>query len=101
MTLEREPIAPGAFVAELVHEWAHRFSQEGAVVDVRSSRDDAPTFSGDKPLLKRVFSNLMQNALTHSGKSITLRISVRGEDGGVLFGVRRQRRRESPRSFTS
>ncbi len=49
--------------------------------------DDAPTFDADKPLLKRVFSNLLQNALTHSSRSAELRLSARGEGDGILFGV--------------
>ncbi len=86
LILEREPLAPGAFIAELVHEWHVRFTQEEAIVTTSVS-DDAPTFEGDKPLLKRVFSNLVQNALTHSGRSIELRLTVRGAEDGVLFGV--------------
>ncbi len=86
IVLETEPVAPGAFVAELVHEWQVRFTQENAVV-VTAVADDAPTFEGDKPLLKRVFSNLVQNALTHSGRSIELKITARGAEDGILFGV--------------
>ena len=86
LTLETRPLAPGAFVAELLHEWHVRFTQEGAVVESNVA-DDAPAFEADKPLLKRVFSNLLQNALTHSGRSIEMRVTVRASDGGVLFGV--------------
>lgn len=86
MVLETQQLAPGAFVAELIHEWSVRFTQEGAVIATAIS-DDAPTFNGDKPLLKRVFSNLVQNALTHSGRSIALNITARGAEDGVLFGV--------------
>ena len=86
LTLETRPLAPGAFVAELLHEWHVRFTQEGAVVE-SSVADDAPAFEADKPLLKRVFSNLLQNALTHSGRSIEMRVTVRASDGGVLFAV--------------
>lgn len=86
VNLEVQPIAPGAFVAELVHEWNVRFVQEGASV-TSSVSEDAPTFEADKPLLKRVFSNLIQNALTHSGRAIELRITARGSEDGILFGV--------------
>ncbi|MGH7718536.1 MAG: response regulator, partial [Gemmatimonadaceae bacterium] len=59
------PIAPGALVAEVVHEWDVRFQQERArvLVDVH---DDAPVFHADKGMIKRVLSNLIQNALTHT-----------------------------------
>ena len=80
------PIKPGALVAELLQEWTMRFQQEQTrtTVDVAA---DAPAFAGDRALLKRVFSNLLQNALTHSARAIELRISVRAEQGGVLFTV--------------
>lgn len=86
MSLDTEPLAPGAFVAELLHEWHVRFVQDGAEVAVEVA-DDAPTFDADKALLKRVFSNLIQNALTHSGRSIRMKITARGAEDGVLFGV--------------
>jgi signal transduction histidine kinase len=84
--LNTEAIAPGAFIAELLHEWNVRFTQEHASI-VTIVSEDAATFEADKPLLKRVFSNILQNALTHSGKSIELEISVRGEGEGLLFGI--------------
>jgi len=86
IVLDRVSIAPGAFIAEVLHEWHVRFTQEGATV-VTVVAEDAPTFDADKPLLKRVFSNILQNALTHSGRAIELKITVRGEADGLLFGV--------------
>jgi len=86
LALERAPIAPGAFLAELVHEWEVRLAQEGATVEVTVA-DDAPIFLADKALLKRVFSNLLQNALTHSSRAVALRLAARAADGAVLFSV--------------
>jgi len=60
ITLALAPMAPGALLAELVHEWGHRFQQEKTTVSV-SVADDAPVFTGDKGLIKRVFSNLIQS----------------------------------------
>ncbi|MDQ6718665.1 MAG: hybrid sensor histidine kinase/response regulator, partial [Gemmatimonadota bacterium] len=80
------PMAPGALIAELVHEWQHRFHQEKTEIRV-SVADDAPVFAGDKPLIKRVFSNLIQNAITHSSGPILLQLSARATDSGVLFTV--------------
>ena len=86
MSLAPVNIAPGAFVTEVVHEWDVRFLQEGAsvayVVD-----DDVPVFYADRQLLKRVFANLIQNALTHSSSAIELKITARNSDGDVLFCV--------------
>ena len=86
ISLTLAPIAPGALLAELVHEWDHRFQQERATASV-SVADDAPVFAGDKGLIKRVFSNLIQNALTHSSHAVHLELSARRAGQGVLFTV--------------
>jgi two-component system, sensor histidine kinase and response regulator len=86
ISLTLAPIAPGALLAELVHEWAHRFQQESATTSV-SVADDAPVFLGDKGLVKRVFSNLIQNAVTHSSQPVHLELSARRARNGVLFTV--------------
>jgi len=86
MSLTPTLISPAALVAELMHEWNVRFLQEGALVS-SYVQEDTPTFSADLTLLKRVFANLIQNALTHSGRAIELKISARNSDGDVLFCV--------------
>ena len=86
ISLTLAPMAPGALLAELVHEWGHRFQQEGATASV-SVADDAPVFTGDKGLVKRVFSNLIQNAVTHSSHPVHLELSARRAGQGVLFTV--------------
>jgi two-component system, sensor histidine kinase and response regulator len=86
ITLTLAPMAPGALLAELVHEWGHRFQQEQTTVFV-SVADDAPIFTGDKGLIKRVFSNLIQNAVTHSSRAVHLEPSARRAGHGVLFTV--------------
>ena len=86
ISLSLAPIAPGALLAELVHEWGHRFQQEHTRASVHVS-DDAPVFSGDKNLIKRVFSNLIQNAVTHSSHAVQLELSARKAGHGVLFTV--------------
>lgn len=86
MTLDYDQIAPAALLAELQHDWAHRFEQEGTKATV-SVEDDTPLFEADKGLLKRVFSNLIQNAVTHSASSISLALSARKVPDGILFTV--------------
>jgi signal transduction histidine kinase len=86
ISLSLAPMAPAALLAELVHEWGHRFQQEGATASI-SVADDAPIFSGDKGLVKRVFSNLIQNAVTHSSHPVHLDLSARRAGQGVLFTV--------------
>jgi signal transduction histidine kinase len=41
----------------------------------------------DHALLKRVFSNLIQNALSHSARSVTVTLGARRESDGTLFTV--------------
>ncbi|MBA3646212.1 MAG: response regulator [Gemmatimonadaceae bacterium] len=86
MKLSPVPLAPAALIAELVHEWQHRFHQEKTEVSVNVS-DEAPVFNGDKALIKRVFSNLIQNAITHSSTHIELQLNARPTESGVLFTV--------------
>jgi signal transduction histidine kinase len=86
--LDLQPIAPGAFVGEIVQEWDVRFQQEGAKVFVDVA-DDAPVIEADKGLLKRVFANLIQNAITHtaSGVEITILAHKDTATGGILYTV--------------
>ncbi len=86
LALAMEPIAPLAFLSELEYDWALRFRQEQTTsrVDVA---DDAPVFQADKAILKRVFSNLIQNAITHSPLPVTLELAARRDGTGILFTV--------------
>ena len=86
IVLQPTPIAPAALLAEVVHEWSLRFQQENAKATIDVT-DDAPVFEADKGLLKRVFANLVQNALTHTAKSVTISFSARKEGDGVLFTI--------------
>ena len=86
ITLALADIRPRSFIDELIHEWEHRFQQEKTkvVVDVDEL---TPDFQGDKGLIRRVFSNLIQNAVTHSAKPVNLRLAARRNGDGVLFAV--------------
>ena len=87
LRLNIEPLAPGAFAAELVEEWEVRLAQEAAVIAVDVD-EEAPVFEGDRTILKRLFSNLIQNALVHSaGAGVAIEIRARAEDDGILFAV--------------
>lgn len=86
LKLNLEAIAPGALLTEIVHEWSHRFQQDGARATVEAA-DDTPVFNADRQLIKRVIGNLIQNALTHSAHAVTLQLSVRRDVEGVLFTV--------------
>lgn len=86
IALHRESIDPGEFLEELLREWALRFEQERTVAaaDVAA---DTPHFSGDRGMLKRVFGNLIQNALVHSGTPIELTLVARPDASGIRFTV--------------
>ena len=86
LTLNLKPIAPAAFLAEVRHEWDIRFQQERATAVVEAA-DDAPVIEADHALLKRVFSNLVQNALSHSARAVTVTMGARRENDGTLFTV--------------
>lgn len=82
--LNRAPIAPAALLSEVIHEWRHRFLQERTNALVKVD-DETPLFHADRGLLKRVFSNLIQNAVSHSAIPIDLVISVRRSGDAILF----------------
>ena len=86
VALNTQAIAPAALLMEVVHEWEHRFHQAGATAVVEAA-DDAPVFDADKPLLKRVISNLVQNALVHSTGPVHIRLAAKRDGDGVLFTV--------------
>ena len=86
LTLNLDALAPGALLTEIVHEWQHRFQQDSATASIDVA-DDTPVFHADRPLIKRVIGNLIQNALTHSAHAVTLHLSVRKDGDGVLFTV--------------
>jgi two-component system, sensor histidine kinase and response regulator len=86
LQLALEEIVPATFVEELMKEWEYRFRQEKADVSLDIAVDAKP-LRGDRGLLRRVFGNLFQNALTHSGSPVELRVSVREDRRGVLFTV--------------
>ncbi len=86
LALHLASIAPAALLAEVRHEWEIRFQQERATAVVETG-DDAPVIEADHALLKRVFSNLMQNALTHSARAVTVTLVARRENDGILFTV--------------
>jgi signal transduction histidine kinase len=86
INLNVEPIAPAALLTEIVHEWGLRFKQERAHARIEVA-DETPVFEADRGLLKRVFGNLVQNAVSHSPEAVSLVLSARPEGQGVLFTV--------------
>ena len=86
LALQPEPIAPAALLAEILFDWGLRFRQEQATAQAEVA-DDAPVFTADKTLLKRVLSNLVQNAITHARMPVTLVLAARRDGEGILLTV--------------
>jgi signal transduction histidine kinase len=86
LPLSLEPISAAELLQEIIGEWTVRFQQDGATATLDVA-DDVTVFEADRGLLKRVFANLVQNALTHSARSITLKLTVRRDPSGILFTV--------------
>jgi signal transduction histidine kinase len=86
LALNLEPLQPAALLADVAREWEIRVQQERARLVVEVS-DDAKVVDVDQALIKRVFSNLIQNALTHSARAVTVTLGARADDTGTLFTV--------------
>jgi two-component system sensor histidine kinase/response regulator len=86
LELELGTLEPKAFLEALIDDWALRLRQEKTVVQV-SVAPDAPSVRADVQILRRVFGNLVQNALTHSPHPVRLELRAKRGEGGVLFSV--------------
>jgi two-component system sensor histidine kinase/response regulator len=86
LLLQPEPIAPAALFAELCFDWAARFQQAQTTTETAVA-EDAPVFAADKTLLKRVFSNLVQNAITHAPVPVTLTFRAQRDGEGIRLSV--------------
>ena len=86
LELELGTLEPKAFLEALVDDWALRLRQEKTIVEV-SVAPDAPSVRADVQILRRVFGNLVQNALTHSPHPVHLELRAKRGEGGVLFSV--------------
>ena len=86
LALHLERLAPSKLLDEVAREWEIRVQQERARL-VLEVGNDTRAVDADQALLKRVFSNLIQNALTHSARSVTVTLGARTDSGGTLFTV--------------
>jgi two-component system, sensor histidine kinase and response regulator len=86
LALHLAPLTPGALLNEVAREWEIRVQQERARLVIEIA-NDARAVDADQALIKRVFSNLIQNALTHSARAVTVTLGARTDSGGTLFTV--------------
>ena len=84
--LERAPLEVEVFLRGVIDEWELRFRQEGgsAALDVSSA---LPVVHVDHALLRRVLNNLIQNAVVHARRAVTITVSARADQGGVRISV--------------
>jgi len=86
LALHLSPLSPSALLNEVAREWEIRVQQERARLKLEVGGDARPV-DADQALIKRVFSNLIQNALTHSARAVTVTLGARTDSGGTLFTV--------------
>jgi len=89
VVLRPEAIVPAELIDDLRRDWAVRLAAAGARLDVNVA-ERTPALVADRALVRRVFNNLLQNALVHGvGESgrLVARLSARPASGGVLFTV--------------
>jgi signal transduction histidine kinase len=86
ISLRLERVTAHPLIDEIVRDWQLRLEQEKARVTV-DVPNDLPPFLADRSLLKRVFGNLIQNALVHSSRAVELGLVARAEPHGVRFTV--------------
>lgn len=86
IALHLEEIDATALLDEILRDWTLRFQQERTVAAAEVAAG-TPRVRGDRGMLKRVFGNLIQNALVHSGTPIALTLVARPDPSGVRFSV--------------
>jgi two-component system sensor histidine kinase/response regulator len=86
LALHLARLSPTALLDEVAREWEIRVQQERARLQLEVV-GEARAVDADPALIKRVFSNLIQNALTHSARAVTVTLGARTDSGGTLFTV--------------
>ena len=89
VVLRPESIDAVELFEELRRDWAVRLAAAGATLAVDVARS-TPQLAADRALIRRVFNNLLQNALVHGAGDagrLAVRLVARPVAGGVLFTV--------------
>lgn len=81
-SVQLEPVEPGALVLDV----ATTTSLGGARIEARVE-PDLPLVLGDPVRLRQALSNLVTNALVHSGADEPIVVGARGEQGDVVLFV--------------
>ena len=89
VVLRPEVIVAAELIDDLSRDWAIRLGAAGATLTVDVA-ERTPSFEADRALVRRVFTNLLQNALVHgAGRDgrLSVRVAARRASDGVLFTV--------------
>jgi signal transduction histidine kinase len=87
ISLHLQEIDASELLASVTDEWHVRAEQQASTIE--SDPATPLTVRADRHLLRRVFANLIANALTHAGGGVSIRISAEPVVGdGVRFTVR-------------
>jgi signal transduction histidine kinase len=80
------PVGVGPLVGDIVSASAPLIETAGLVVEF-DIPDDLPPVLGDEPALRRVFQNLIDNAIKYGASGQSIRISARQSSGEVSVTV--------------
>ncbi len=88
VNLMLELIDCGDLLEAMADEWRVRVEQKGCRIVTRSTAR-SPILA-DRHMLRRVFSNLISNALRHAGRPVLIELAAEteGDDEGVRFSVK-------------
>jgi two-component system, sensor histidine kinase and response regulator len=86
LALHLARLSPSDLLNEVAREWEIRVQQERARLQLEVVNQARPV-DADPALIKRVFSNLIQNARTHSARAVTVTLGARTDSSGTLFTV--------------
>jgi two-component system, sensor histidine kinase and response regulator len=88
IVLNLEEVDSGELLREVADTWSVRAQQRGASISV-SEEGQSGTVRADRHLLKRVFANLVSNALRHGGREVHVVLSSEtpGDEPGVKLTV--------------
>jgi signal transduction histidine kinase len=86
VTLDLEPLAPADLVTEVIARFSPQADSQGITLS-RSVGLALPPVAADAERVAHVFDNLVANALAHTDRGGTVRLSAGPDDGRVRFTV--------------
>jgi two-component system sensor histidine kinase/response regulator len=85
IALTLEEIDAAALVRDVVQAWQVRVERRGASLETGSV--EPVRIRADMHLLRRIFANLVGNALRHAGRGVRIQVGVTAATEGAVFSV--------------